>query len=180
MNEMDAEPLTRRLPIVGVLGSGTETHQEISVPLGAALAGMGVHLLTGGGSGVMGAVSEAFARESDREGLVLGVLPGDATGASPGGYPNPWVELPIRTHLPLSGEQGTDTASRNHLNVLTADVLIALPGSAGTRSEVELALRYGKPVVRHARGDGTDGVEGVETLADLEDVLAFVREHSSP
>ena len=176
MNEMDAEPLTRRLPIVGVLGSGTETHQELSAPLGAALAGMKVHLLTGGGGGVMGAVSEAFARESDREGLVLGVLPGDATGASPSGYPNPWVELPIRTHLPFSGDQGKDPMSRNHLNVLSADVLIALPGDAGTRSELELALRYSRPVVRHARDDG--GVEGVETFTDLEDVLAFVREHT--
>jgi predicted Rossmann-fold nucleotide-binding protein len=124
----------------------------------------------------MGAVSEAFAREPDREGLVLAVLPGDASGASPTGYPNPWVELPIRTHLPLSGEQGTDALSRNHLNVLTADVLVALPGSAGTRSEIELALRYARPIVRHARDEG---VEGVQTLPDLEDVLAFVREHAS-
>jgi len=174
---MDAETFVRHLPIVGVLGSGTETHEELAVPLGAALAGMGVHLLTGGGGGVMGAVSEAFAREPDRKGSVLAVLPGDASGASPGGYPNPWVELPIRTHLPLSGDQGTDPMSRNHLNVLSADVLIALPGGAGTRSELELALRYAKPVVRHARDEG---LESVETLADLEDVLAFVREHTSP
>ena len=177
MDAMDAEALARRLPIVGVLGSGTEAHEELAAPLGAALAGMGVHLLTGGGDGVMGAVSEAFAGETDREGLVLAVLPGDASGASPAGYPNPWVELPVRTHLPLSGNQGTDAASRNHLNVLTADVLIALPGSAGTRSELDLALRYARPVVRHARDEG---IEGVETLADLEDVLAFVREHTSP
>jgi uncharacterized protein (TIGR00725 family) len=176
MDAMDAEALARRLPIVVVLGSGTEAHEELSLPLGAALAGMGVHLLTGGGGGVMGAVSEAFAREPDREGLVLAVLPGDASGASPTGYPNPWVELPIRTHLPLSGEQGTDALSRNHLNVLTADVLVALPGSAGTRSEIELALRYARPIVRHARDEG---VEGVQTLPDLEDVLAFVREHAS-
>ena len=176
MDAMDAEALARRLPIVGVLGSGAEAHEELSLPLGAALAGMGVHLLTGGGGGVMGAVSEAFAREPDREGLVLAVLPGDASGASPTGYPNPWVELPIRTHLPLSGEQGTDALSRNHLNVLTADVLVALPGSAGTRSEIELALRYARPIVRHARDEG---VEGVQTLPNLEDVLAFVREHAS-
>jgi uncharacterized protein (TIGR00725 family) len=176
MDALDAEALARRLPIVVVLGSGTEAHEELSLPLGAALAGMGVHLLTGGGGGVMGAVSEAFAREPDREGLVLAVLPGDASGASPTGYPNPWVELPIRTHLPLSGEQGTDALSRNHLNVLTADVLVALPGSAGTRSEIELALRYARPIVRHARDEG---VEGVQTLPDLEDVLAFVREHAS-
>ena len=35
-----------------------------------------------------------------------------------------WVELPIRTHLPHSGERGTDVRSRNHINALTADVMI--------------------------------------------------------
>jgi len=176
MDELDAEDLARRLPIVGVLGSGTEAHKELAVPLGAALAEMGVHLLTGGGGGVMGAVSESFAGVPERRGSVLAILPGDAQGAAPSGYPNPWVEIPIRTHLPLSGAQGTDPMSRNHLNILSADVLIALPGSAGTRSELELALMYTKAVVRHARDDG---VEGLETLSDLEDVLAFVREHTS-
>ena len=32
--------------------------------------------------------------------------------------------------------------SRNHLNVLSADVIVALPGGAGTRPEIELALEY--------------------------------------
>jgi len=64
-----------------------------------------------------------------------------------GATPNPWVEVPIRTHLPLSGVDGTDPRSRNHINVLTADVVVALPGGDGTRSEVRLALRYGRPVV---------------------------------
>ncbi|HUT02907.1 MAG TPA: DNA-binding protein, partial [bacterium] len=47
----------RRLPIVGVLGSGSEPHEEKAKPLGEWLAREGVHLLTGGGGGVMEAVS---------------------------------------------------------------------------------------------------------------------------
>ena len=39
---------------------------------------------------------------------------------------NRFVELPIRTHLHLSGAQGTELASRNHINVLSSDVVIAL------------------------------------------------------
>jgi predicted Rossmann-fold nucleotide-binding protein len=31
--------------------------------------------------------------------------------------------------------------------VLSADVVVVLPGGAGTRTELELARRYGKPVV---------------------------------
>ena len=40
-------------------------------------------------------------------GLVLGVIRGDTEGSMRN--PNPWVEIPIQTHLPLSGEQGTET-----------------------------------------------------------------------
>ena len=81
---------------------------------------------------------------------MIGVLPGDVEAGepvAPSGYPNQWVEIPIRTHLPLSGEQGRDPMSRNHLNVLSADVIVALPGGEGTRSEVELALEYRRPLM---------------------------------
>ena len=95
------------------------------------------------------------------------------------GYPNPWVELAIRTHLPLSGEQGTDRESRNHINVLTSDVVIALPGGAGTRSELTLALRYGKPVAVLLAGGATfpNLPDGVSRLADVDAVRAFVLRH---
>jgi uncharacterized protein (TIGR00725 family) len=139
----------RRRLIVGVMGSGVERHDELAAPLGRWIARGGYHLLTGGGGGVMAAVSEAFASVTDRPGLVIGVLkgfPGEG-GRVVAATPNPWVEVPIRTHLPLSGAQGTDARSRNHVNVLTADVVVALPGGEGTRSEVELAVRYAKPIV---------------------------------
>ena len=132
----------RRLPIVGVMGSGRERHEALAIPLGRWLAERGAHLLTGGGGGVMEAVSEAFVAVSPRPGLCIGVLPGPAP---PEGYPNASVELPIRTHLPLSGARGTDPMSRNHLNALTPACLVALPGGPGTESELALAARYGTP-----------------------------------
>ena len=96
----------------------------------------------------MRAVSRAFAQCSGRQGMVVGVLPAGAEpGASPEGYPNPWVELAVRTHLPIRGAGGSDPMSRNHINVLSSDVIVALPGGAGTATEVSLALRYGTPVV---------------------------------
>ena len=100
-----------RLPVLGVMGSGREPHAERAIPLG-------------------------------RRGLVLGVLPGDpASGHAPAAYPNPWVEIVIRTHLPHSGVLGTDSLSRNHINVLSADAIVALPGGAGTASEVVAFVR---------------------------------------
>ena len=173
-----------RLPIVGVLGSGSEPHEEKTKPLGEWLAREGVHLLTGGGGGVMEAVSRAFHRVADRKGLVIGIIPGTATDSgcsSRPGYPNPWVEIPIRTHLPKSGVEGTDPLSRNHLNVLTADVLVALPGSDGTASEVELALRYGRPLIAYLerREEIPNLPAEVEVASDLERVKGFVRAHLS-
>jgi len=175
---MDNE--VNRLPTVGVLGSGSESHEEKTKPLGEWLAREGVHLLTGGGGGVMETVSRAFHRVSPRKGLVIGILPGTATdsGYSPKqGYPNPWVEIPIYTHLPKSGVEGTDPLSRNHLNVLTADVLIALPGSHGTASEVILAMRYGRPLIAYLenRKQIPELPDEVEVTSDLEAVKAFVR-----
>ena len=139
----------RRRLIVGVMGSGVARHDDLAAPLGRWIARGGYHLLTGGGGGVMEAVSEAFASVPDRQGLAIGVLkgfPGEG-GRVLSATPNPWVEVPIHTHLPLSGAQGTDARSRNHINVLTADVVVVLPGGEGTRSEVELAVRYAKPVI---------------------------------
>ncbi len=40
--------------------------------------------------------------------------------------------------------------SRNHINVLSSDVVIALPGGPGTAGEVQLALRYGRSIVVYA------------------------------
>jgi uncharacterized protein (TIGR00725 family) len=177
--------LARRLPIVGVMGSGTHAHRERASELGAWLAGERVHLLTGGGGGVMAAVSEAFHAAPERRGLVLAVLPASASAegrahgrSSPPGYPNAWVEVPIRTHLPLSGERGRDPMSRNHVNVLSADVVVALPGGAGTASEVALALDYGRPTIAYV--DGDDDIPGlgeaVARTGDFAELQRFVRE----
>lgn len=170
-----------RLPIIGVLGSGSKLHEERAKPLGEWLAREGVHLLTGGGGGVMEAVSRAFHRVPDRKGLVIGILPGTATDSAYNpkpGYPNPWVEIPIYTHLPKSGVEGTDPLSRNHINVLSADVLVALPGSHGTASEVELALRYNKPLIAYleSREEIPGLADEVDVASDLEEVKAFVRD----
>lgn len=140
----------KHLPVIGVMGSGKETHADRSIPIGHWLALSDVHILTGGGTGVMAAVSKAFHQTQSRKGLVIGIIPSaqaDARLGAKDGYPNPWVEVPIFTHLHLSGTAGMDSRSRNHINVLTCDAIIALPGGYGTSSEVRLAMHYGRPVV---------------------------------
>ena len=72
-----------RLPVVGVLGSGSVAHEERARTLGRWLAGQGVHLLTGGGGGVMSAVSRAFSEVPNRRGLVIGIVPSATQGRLP-------------------------------------------------------------------------------------------------
>ncbi len=142
--------MLERLPIVAVLGSGSLAWTERAEPLGRWLAECGCHLITGGGGGVMAAVSRAFVEVEPRRGRCIGILPGaieEGSYSAPSGYPNESVEIAIRTHLPWSGEHGTHERSRNHLNVLSADFVIALPGGAGTASELRLAVRYARPTL---------------------------------
>lgn len=168
-----------RLPIVGVMGSGEDEHLDLAVGLGRWLASAGAHLLTGGGGGVMAAVSRAFAEVPNRRGLVIGVLPcrpGDRPSQPREGYPNEWVEIAIATHLPLSGARGAEPMSRNHINVLSCDALVALPGGAGTASEVALAVRYQRPLIAYLGAAGSipglpDAVPVARTLEGVQDFL---------
>lgn len=148
--------MIRRRPIVGVMGSGEDEFADLAEPVGRTIATAGWHLLTGGGAGVMTAAARAFTAVADRRGLSLGIIRaagvehlGEAKNSRryEGRGPNPYVEVPIFTHLPYSGVRGKHELSRNHINVLTANVVVVLPGGAGTASELELALEYGRPVV---------------------------------
>src|SRR5262245_42721662 len=115
----EGETAMARTPIVGVMGSGKHPHGDRASEIGQWLAREGVHLLTGGGAGVMAAVSQAFYETPNRRGLVIGIIPSAEGAILPKvGYPNQWVEIPIFTHLPLSGKRGTEPMSRNHINVL--------------------------------------------------------------
>ena len=178
---MNAE--VTRLPIVGVMGSGREPSADRDQPLGAWLAEIGVNLLTGGGSGIMNEVSRAFASCANREGKVIGVVPGTVeqnySYVVPDGYPNRWVEIVIFTHLPYSGRRGTTDQSRNHINILSSDVIVFLPGSAGTSSEARLALRYGKPCIAwlENRDQIADLPAELRVENDFEAVKSYVLHH---
>lgn len=122
-----------RAPIIGVMGGGQVMKEitDLAHELGQALAQEGWIVLSGGrNAGVMAAVSEGAAEAG---GLVVGILPDrDLEQASP------HLTIPIRTGL---GD------GRNVLNVLSSDVVVALPGGAGTLSEIALALKNRKPLL---------------------------------
>ena len=170
------------LPIIGVMGSAEEAHEQLAAPLGKWIADHHCHLLTGGGTGVMESVSRAFVTVQARKGRCIGVMPGtfgENGYVTKPGYPNPYVEIPIKTHLPLSGEMGADLMSRNHVNVLTSDIVVVLPGQEGTLSEAELALRYKKPVAAllPEKGAFPHLPETIPVYYSLETLTVFIQNH---
>jgi uncharacterized protein (TIGR00725 family) len=165
---------------VGVIGSGTFEHDEYARVVGELLADLGVNLLTGGGRGVMTAVSRAFTQRPRTRGICIGIIPceSETDRARPkAGYPNEFVELAIHTHLPYSGTEGTHDLSRNHINMLSCAAIVALPGEAGTVSEIELAVRYGKPLIAYSPNQAL--VEHFHRLvrraATIDEVKDFLR-----
>lgn len=123
----------QRRPVIGVMG-GAEASPAIyrmARDLGERIAQEKWVLLNGGrNAGVMRASAEGAKK---RHGLTIGILPGaDADQA------NSFIDLAIVTNL---GD------ARNVVNVLSSDVVVVLPGGAGTISEAALALTSKKPVI---------------------------------
>jgi uncharacterized protein (TIGR00725 family) len=122
-----------RAPVIGVMGGGDAPPRivDLANELGHAVAEAGWVLLNGGRNAGVMAASARGAREGG--GLVVGVLPGpDRAGSSP--------------DLDVAVVTGMGNA-RNVINVLSSDVVVALPGGPGTLSEIALARKTGRPLV---------------------------------
>lgn len=127
----------RRKPvIIGIMGSHKNDSPAIhdAYALGEAIAQRRYVLLTGGGGGVMKAASEGAHRSG---GLVIAILPSEKKRPLKG-YPNEFVDIPIYTGM---------YDARNIINAKTPDIIVALDGSAGTLSEIAIALKSGTPVI---------------------------------
>lgn len=154
--------------IVGVMGSADDDDRDavaLAYELGAAIAREGWVLLNGGHEcGVM----DASARGAHNDGgLVVGVLPETDTS-----HMSRFVDIPIRTGM---------GHARNMINVLSSDVVIVLPGRAGTLSEAALALAGGKPVIALSFDLGAAFEEYLESgqlvrAESVDDAIALARD----
>lgn len=163
------------------MGSGRQHWAEFSVPLAQWIAKQDYHLLTGGGTGVMAAASKAFSQVENRTGLCIGIVPtklNDEKQFIPcDGYPNSWVELPIIS--PLATFEGGNQISRNHICILSSDIVVALPGSKGTKNEVDLAILLDKPIILFGfKKEFTDFPPTVERTSSISRVQDFILTYS--
>jgi len=121
-----------RKKIIGVIGghSCNRKVEENAQNLGKKLTKVADILVCGGLSGVMKAVCQGF-KESG--GTTIGIIPTYNKEDA-----NDYVDIVIPTGMGLA---------RNALVVKTADAVIALPGEAGTLSEIAYCLQLGIPVI---------------------------------
>ena len=111
-------------------------------------------LIYGGLGGVM---EEAARGAKERDGITIGILP-DYNKESA----NPFIDILLPTGL---------EHARNVLVVASADLVVALPGSHGTQSEIAIALKLGKPVIGFRAWSEIDGVHYVNDINELEKEL---------
>ncbi len=144
---------------VSVVGDSEPDEGFLSIAreVGRVIAARGAVLICGGLGGMM----EAAARGTkENGGLTVGILPNYDKHSA-----NPFTDITIPTGL---------GHARNVLVVASGDVVVALPGSHGTRSEVEIALKLGKPVIGVRAWRDTDGVKYVHSAEELErELLPF-------
>lgn len=120
--------------IIGVMGPGssaTPTDLKNAYKLGQLIAQESWVLLTGGRNiGVMHAASQGAKFVN---GLTIGILPD-----------NNLHSISEAVDIPIITDMGN---SRNNINVLTSDVVIACGMGVGTASEIALAIKNNKKVI---------------------------------
>jgi len=137
---------------IAVVGSSEKEPQTLTLAseVGKTIASKGAFLICGGLGGVM----EAAARGAkEKGGLTVGILPSYEMDSA-----NLFIDVIIPSGM---------GHSRNILVVASADLVVALPGSHGTRSEVSLALKLGKPVLAVGAWEAMPGVKTINNINEL-------------
>src|SRR3989338_673977 len=124
--------MTKRKFLVSVIGghNANLVVEELAHKVGKIIASMGAILICGGLGGVM----EAAARGvKEAKGTTIGILPGkDKRDA------NPYIDIAIPSTIGYA---------RNTIVAASADLIIALPGSHGTRCEISYGFVYNRPII---------------------------------
>ena len=137
---------------VSVIGSSNPDPEFLPLAreVGRAIAVRGAILICGGLGGMMEAAAQGA---KEKGGLTVGILP-DYNKESA----NPFIEIVVPTGL---------GHARNILVVASGDLVVALPGSHGTRSEIAIALKLGRPVIGVCAWSDVSGLRFVNSVEEL-------------
>ncbi len=119
----------KTISVIGARACGPKV-AKLAQSVGRMVAELDCVLVCGGLAGVM---QEACRGAKEAGGLTIGLVPGHEKSDA-----NPFVDIALPTTIGYS---------RNVIVAASANVVIALPGSYGTESEICYALVYGRPVI---------------------------------
>ena len=119
--------------IVGVMGATKATEQDLinAYGIGKYCAKKGYVTLTGGLK--YGVMNEALRGAKQNGGITIGIMPTDDKTEF-----SEYTDIPIVT---------TMKAGRNYIEILSSDIIVACGISAGTSSEISLAIKPGKKII---------------------------------
>ena len=107
--------------------------------------------------GGLGGVMEAVAKGAQKAGgLTIGLLPGKQKSDA-----NPYIDIALPTTIGFA---------RNAMVACSADLIVALPGSYGTQSEICYGLVYGRLVLDFGNWN-IKGTVKVKSIKDFETKL---------
>lgn len=149
--------MLKRRPIVGLTGGGDKLSPErikLAHDVGAMIGGLGANLLMSASYAVAQAAADGFASVPQPRGISFGDIARDPAGlldkksCADDGTPfsSRFVELAMFTRVETLDKPRTQERSR--VNLLTCDAIVALPGGAGTRVDVDAAAReHARPAI---------------------------------
>lgn len=145
-----------------------EENNKVAYEVGKFIAENGWVLITGGREGVMNACSKGAI---ENKGIVVAILPDEDLN----------LGTPYKT---ISIASGIGYA-RNSINVLSADIVVAIGGGSGTLSEIAYAWAYKKTIIAYEGCEGwskklanttldirrKDPIIGAKNIKELKDIL---------
>ncbi len=158
--------MTRRLNL-SVLGSydANPTEHKLAYELGQSLADMDFNVISGGQEGVMLSLCEAIHEHRTNgydSAYTVGILPFDDFADA-----NDYLDLAVPVGAPHL---------QNSIVPLSADMVIAIGGAAGTLAELALAWQYKKPIALLGTEGWSGKLAGQRLDARREDPLAHFHE----
>jgi len=117
---------------ISVIGGHEITNEveTIAHNIGVIIANVGAIAVCGGLSGAMEAVARGV---KEAGGTTIGILPGTDKADA-----NDYIDIALPTSIGFA---------RNAIVACSADIIVALPGSHGTSSEISYGIVYNRPII---------------------------------
>ncbi len=128
--------------------------EQLAHNIGEIIARVGAVLVCGGLFGVMEAAAKGAKKAG---GTTIGILPGKEKSDA-----NKYIDIALPTSIGYS---------RNVIVACSADIIIALPGSHGTRCEISYGFVYNRPILDM----GNWNIKGMIKPKDLKDLEAKLK-----